>query len=121
MGAASAPRTNVSRLVASSVAGQVSHPVVRVSPYRIGRDGVLRLLPGSGGIVLNRRVGDRAVGLAADHMEAGVSIHNTGRDDIGADAPRCTFLGHMPAKSVQCRLRCLIGGERRDGLVSGER
>ncbi|WP_375754673.1 DUF4438 domain-containing protein [Corallococcus exercitus] len=84
MGAASAPRTNESRLVAAAVAGQVSHPVVRVSPYRIGRDGVLRLLPGSGGIVLNRRVGDRAVGLAADHMEAGVSIHNPGRDDIGA-------------------------------------
>ncbi|MBN8233015.1 DUF4438 domain-containing protein [Corallococcus macrosporus] len=84
MGAASAPRTNVSRLVATAVAGQVSHPVVRVSPYRIGRDGVLRLLPGSGGIALNRRVGDRAVGLAADHMEAGVSVHNTGRDDVGA-------------------------------------
>ncbi|RKG72050.1 DUF4438 domain-containing protein [Corallococcus exercitus] len=84
MGAASAPRTNESRLVASAVAGQVSHPVVRVSPYRIGRDGVLRLLPGSGGIALNRRVGDRAVGLAADHMEAGVSLHNTGRDDVGA-------------------------------------
>jgi hypothetical protein len=81
--ASSAPRTNVSRMVASAVAGQVAHPIVQVSPYRIGRDGVLRLLPGSGGIALNRRVGDRAVGLAADHMEAGVSLHNPGRDDLG--------------------------------------
>ncbi|MFP2899678.1 DUF4438 domain-containing protein [Corallococcus sp. 4LFB] len=82
-GTASAPRTNESRMVAAAVAGQVSHPLARVSPYRIGRDGVLRLLPGTGGIVLNRRVGDRAVGLAADHMEAGVSLNNPGRHDTG--------------------------------------
>jgi len=66
-------------MVAVGVAGQVAHPIVRATPYRIGRDGVLRLVPGSGGIVLNRRVGDRAVGLAGDHVEAGVSLHNNGR------------------------------------------
>ncbi|RKH50071.1 DUF4438 domain-containing protein [Corallococcus llansteffanensis] len=81
--AATAPRTNEARLVAVSVGGQVSHPIVRASPYRIGRDGTLRLVPGSGGIVLNRRVGDPAVGLAADHMEAGVSLHNNGREVVG--------------------------------------
>jgi hypothetical protein len=73
----------VDRLVAVAVAGQVAHPIVRATPYRIGRDGVLRLLPGSGGIVLNRRVGDRAVGLAGDHVEAGVSLHNNGREVVG--------------------------------------
>ncbi|WP_404368889.1 DUF4438 domain-containing protein [Corallococcus coralloides] len=83
LGTASAPRTNESRMVASAVAGQVSHPLARASPYRMGRDGVPRLLPGTGGIVLNRRVGDRAVGLAADHMEAGVSLHNPARDAVG--------------------------------------
>lgn len=77
------PRTNVDRMVAVAVAGQVSHPIVRATPYRIGRDGVLRLVPGSGGIVLNRRVGDRAVGLAGDHVEAGVSLHNNGREVVG--------------------------------------
>ncbi|PTL81221.1 DUF4438 domain-containing protein [Vitiosangium sp. GDMCC 1.1324] len=77
------PRTNVDRLVAVAVAGQVAHPIVRATPYRIGRDGVLRLVPGSGGIVLNRRVGDRAVGLAGDHVEAGVSLHNNGREVVG--------------------------------------
>lgn len=81
--ATTAPRTNESKLVEAAVAGQVSHPIVRASPYRIGRDGVLRLVPGSGGIVLNRRVGDPAVGLAADHMEAGVSLHNNGREVVG--------------------------------------
>lgn len=78
-----APRTNEDRLVAVGVAGQVAHPIVRPSPYRIGRDGVLRLVPGSGGIVLNRRVGDPAVGLAGDHVEAGVSLHNNGREVVG--------------------------------------
>lgn len=77
------PRMNTRDLVAVSVSGQVAHPVVRASPYRIGRDGVLRLVPGSGGIVLNRRVGDRAVGLAGDHVEAGVSLHNNGREVVG--------------------------------------
>ncbi|RKH48306.1 DUF4438 domain-containing protein [Corallococcus sicarius] len=81
--AATAPRTNEAQLVEAAVAGQVSHPIVRGSPYRIGRDGTLRLVPGSGGIVLNRRVGDPAVGLAADHMEAGVSLHNNGREVVG--------------------------------------
>jgi hypothetical protein len=78
-----APRTNEARLVEIAVAGQVSHPIVRGTPYRIGRDGVLRLVPGSGGIVLNRRVGDPAVGLAGDHVEAGVSLHNNGREVVG--------------------------------------
>jgi len=70
-------------MVELAVAGQVSHPIVRGTPYRVGRDGVLRLLPGSGGIVLNRRVGDPAVGLAGDHVEAGVSLHNNGREVVG--------------------------------------
>jgi hypothetical protein len=77
------PRINEARLVAVSVGGQVAHPIVRANPYRIGRDGVLRLVPGSGGIVLNRRVGDPAVGLAGDHVEAGVSLHNNGREVVG--------------------------------------
>ncbi|WP_342376565.1 DUF4438 domain-containing protein [Myxococcus stipitatus] len=77
------PRTNVDRLVAVAVAGQVAHPIIRANPYRMGRDGVPRLLPGSGGIVLNRRVGDPAVGLAGDHVEAGVSLHNNGREVVG--------------------------------------
>ncbi|MDY7231333.1 DUF4438 domain-containing protein [Hyalangium rubrum] len=77
------PRTNEARMVAVAVGGQVAHPIIRASPYRIGRDGVLRLLPGSGGIVLNRRVGDAAVGVAGDHVEAGVSLHNNGREVVG--------------------------------------
>jgi hypothetical protein len=76
-------RTNASRMVATSVAGQIANPLVRSTPYRIGRDGVLRVVPGTGGIVLNRRVGDRAVGLAGDHIEPGVALHNNDREVVG--------------------------------------
>jgi Domain of unknown function (DUF4438) len=77
-----APRINARRLVQVVVAGQVSNPLVR-TPYRIGRDGVLRVVPGNGGIVLNVRVGDRACGLAGDHVEPGVSLRNNDRESHG--------------------------------------
>jgi Domain of unknown function (DUF4438) len=74
---------NVDRLVATVTAGQIANPLVRGSPYRVGRDGVLHVVPGTGGIVLNRRVGDRAVGLAGDHIEPGVALHNNDREVVG--------------------------------------
>jgi hypothetical protein len=57
--------------------------VGHASPYRIGYDGVPRVLPGTGGIVLNRRIGDLCVGLAGDHIEPGVALHNNGREVVG--------------------------------------
>ena len=78
-----APRVNLDRLVVTTVAGQIANPLVRGSPYRVGRDGVLHVVPGTGGIVLNRRVGDRAVGLAGDHVEPGVSLHNNDQEVVG--------------------------------------
>ncbi|RKI08957.1 DUF4438 domain-containing protein [Corallococcus praedator] len=117
--AATSPRTNESRLVAAAVAGQVSHPIVYASPYRVGRDGVLRLLPGSGGIVLNRRVGDPAGGLAADHMEAGVSLHNNGREVVGPrDGPNRALMFYA---CVGNRARVTSGpAEGAQGTVVGK-
>jgi hypothetical protein len=40
-------------------------------------------LPGTGGIVLNRRIGDLCVGLAGDHIEPGVALHNNQREIVG--------------------------------------
>jgi Domain of unknown function (DUF4438) len=78
-----APRFNSTELVAVVVAGQISNPLVRGTPYRVGRDGILHVVPGTGGIVLNRRVGDRAVGLAGDHIEPGVALHNNDHEIVG--------------------------------------
>jgi Domain of unknown function (DUF4438) len=79
-----APRTNREALVAMAVSGQVANALVRGGAYRIGRDGVLRIVPGTGGIALNKRVGDRATGLAADHVEPGVSVRNRDREAGGS-------------------------------------
>lgn len=74
-------RTNVDRLVKISVIGEVSSPVFRRSPYRISSEGRPVVLPGVGGITYNVRVGDPAVGWAADHVEPGVSVRNRESDD----------------------------------------
>lgn len=77
-------RLNTRDLIAVAVQGQIAHPVGRLSPYRIGQDGVPRILPGTGGIVLNQRIGDRCVGLAGDHTEPGVALHNNTREVVGS-------------------------------------
>jgi hypothetical protein len=78
-------RTNASELVMISVLGEIASPLERGTPWRIGQDGKPRALPGTGGIVLNHRIGDAAVGVAGDHIEPGVSIRNERRVS-GADA-----------------------------------
>lgn len=88
------PAINARELVAVSVSGQVAHPVARAAaPYRIGYDGVPRVLPGTGGIVLNRRIGDLCVGLAGDHIEPGVALHNNSREVVGPrDGPNTALI-----------------------------
>jgi hypothetical protein len=83
---AGGPRTNHDELVMITVTGQICSPLDRENPYRIGVDGVPRILPGTGGIVLSHRVGDRCLGLAADHVEPGVSIRNDQRVKNGDGA-----------------------------------
>lgn len=75
---------NQNDLVTVAVAGQIAHPVGRANPYRIGNDGIPRVLPASGGIAINQRIGDRCVGLAGDHIEPGVSLHNNDREVTGS-------------------------------------
>ncbi len=76
-------KLNRDRLVKISVLGEVSSPQLR-APYRVGFDGVARLLPGVGGIVYNVRVGDPALGWAGDHVEPGVSIKVKDEQSNGA-------------------------------------
>ncbi|MEO1127126.1 MAG: DUF4438 domain-containing protein [Cyanobacteria bacterium J06639_16] len=76
-------QTNHRDLVQSVVVGQIANPIGRSSPYRIGNDGVARVLPGGGGIALNQRIGDRCVGIAGDHVEPGVALHNNDREVVG--------------------------------------
>ena len=73
---ADAPRTNRESLVALAVSEQVASALVRggaasaaTACASFGHRGTL-----------NKRVGDRAVGLAADHVEPGVSVRNNDRE-----------------------------------------
>lgn len=95
------PRINRDELVAVTVLGQIAHPVGRASPYRIGHDGAARVLPGTGGIVLNRRIGDPAVGMAGDHIEPGVALHNNNREVTGPrDGPNNALLTYACVGNV---------------------
>lgn len=65
-------KTNLSSLVKLSVQGQITPPL-RSGAYRVDREGVPFVLPGTGGISYNVKVGDSAFGWAGDHVEPCVS------------------------------------------------
>ncbi len=99
-------RTNAQNCVMKSVLGVISHPRMALkSPYLIDPNGVISVLPGTGGITYNVMVGDSALNAAGDHLEPGVSITLDERERDGAS---------LGALSV---LTCL-GNEAR--VVSGD-
>lgn len=72
-------RTNQDKLVMMSVVGEISSPQMHF-PYKITTQGEAVILPGTGGVTYNLRIGDLAVGLKADHVEPGVSSKNKDKD-----------------------------------------
>lgn len=79
-------RTNEDKLIKISVAGEVSHPTISKAGYNICADGSLTVVPGVGGITYNKRIGDSCVGLAADHVEPGVSVRQPMKNSDRANA-----------------------------------
>lgn len=65
---------NKNKLVMQAVQGAISHPRAARKPYRMDREGKGQILPGTGGISYNVRIGDPAFGWAGDHIEPGVSM-----------------------------------------------
>lgn len=65
-------RTNKSKLVMISVQGTIAKPE-HSGRHSVSHDGEPFLVPGTGGITYNVRVGDPAFGWEADHVEPGVS------------------------------------------------
>lgn len=68
-------KTNKEFLVMQSVGGKVHSPTI-ASPYRISRDGDPMILPATGGISYNVKVGDSCMTWIGDHVEPGVSVKN---------------------------------------------
>lgn len=113
------PAINRDELVAVSVQGQIAHPVGQSTPYRIGYDGVPRVLPGTGGIVLNRRIGDPCVGLAGDHVEPGVALHNNQREIVGPrNGPNNALITYACVGNVARVISGPCAGQA--GLVTGK-
>jgi len=68
-------RTNKEQLIEMAVCGEV-WPAAARSPYRPNAQGESVVFMGTAGVILNARVGDRAYGWAADHVEPAVSMRN---------------------------------------------
>jgi hypothetical protein len=73
--------TNRARLVEVAVVGEIAPQVfVPASswgpPYLISNTGEPKIVPGTGGITYNVRVGDRIAGLVGDHVEPAVTAKN---------------------------------------------
>ena len=106
-------------LVMVAVMGQIAHPVGAGNPYRVGHDGVPRILPATGGIVLNHRIGDRCVGLMGDHIEPGVALHNNNREVIGArNGPNLALITYSCVGNIARVISGPCIGKR--GLVTGK-
>lgn len=69
-------KTNIEKTVKLSVQGKIHHPSYTTSPYRISNNGEPMVLPATGGITYNVKLGDPVFGWAGDHIEPGVTIRN---------------------------------------------
>ena len=75
-------KTNKDKVVKWSVQGKVHHPTG--GTYRITHEGKPMILPATGGISYNVKIGDCAFGWAGDHVEPGVSIRNENSSENAA-------------------------------------
>jgi len=109
--------TNSNHLVMLSAVGVISDPPVNiVSPYRISADGKPMILPGTGGIAYNARIGDSAINIWADHVEPSVSIKHP-------DADRTSpFNGGLVVMSCVGNTATVVSGDAKGevGRVTGK-
>ena len=79
-------KSNRNKIVKWSVQGKIHHPLG--GTYRVTHNGEPRILPATGGITYNVKLGDPAFGWVGDHVEPGVSIRN---EDKSENAALTTF------------------------------
>ncbi len=69
---------NHDQLVKMPVVGRIAEARLGATPYRVGADGSVRMVPATGSISYNFRTGDSAVNIAGDHVEPAVTLYNPG-------------------------------------------
>ena len=108
--------TNRDQLVMISALGVISDPPLNIlSPYRISADGKPMILPGTGGITYNKRIGDSAINLWGDHIEPAVSIKHPDSDRTSP------FNGGLVVMSCVGNRATVVSGDAKGevGLVTG--
>ena len=83
-------KTNSEKLIKISVTGEIASPTIK-SVYNVSATGEPLVLPGVGGITYNLRVGDKACGWEADHVEPCVSVENKENDARSGQAANTAF------------------------------
>ncbi|HPT83146.1 MAG TPA: DUF4438 domain-containing protein [Limnochordia bacterium] len=108
-------KTNTSKLVMLSVQGQITPPMQRTA-YRVDREGVPFVLPGTGGIAYNVKVGQPAFGWVGDHVEPGVSTAASIDERSGAKNQAYNTLACVGNEAV------VISGDAKGarGIVTGK-
>ncbi len=109
--------TNRDQLVMLSAVGVISDPPLNIaSPYRISADGKPMILPGTGGISYNARIGDSAIDIWADHVEPAVSIKHP---DSERTSP---FNGGLVVMSCVGNTATVVSGDAKGetGRVTGK-
>lgn len=76
-------KINAQRLVMQSVMGAVHHPGMG-SPFRLDVEGYGHVLPATGGITYNVKIGDSVFAMECDHVEPGVSMQNPDKSENAA-------------------------------------
>jgi len=86
------------------------------TPYRVGREGVPFVLPGTGGIAYNVKVGHPAFGWVGDHVEPGVSTSASIDERSGAKNQAYNTLACVGNEAV------VISGDAKGarGIVTGK-
>lgn len=72
-------KTNKDKIIKLSVQGEISAPIAS-AVGKVSSDGTIVVMPGTGGITYNLKIGDKACGYNCDHAEPGVSTKNYNED-----------------------------------------
>ena len=110
--------TNIAQLVKISVLGEIANPSMPglpASPYLVSADGEPMVVPAFGGIVYNVRLGDRALGWAAELIQPGVSIKAAGNANT---RPGCLCVPGQQARVVSGAAAGAIGRRHRERAVA---
>ncbi len=109
---------NREQLVKMPVVGWIAEARLGSTPYRVGADGSIRMVPATGSITYDFRTGDTAVNLAGDHVEPAVTLYNPGSTNSRSSGESRAF------NALSCignQVRVLTGEARGEtGYVIGK-